>query len=92
MLQYLSSIQCWIGHEELGFGSPVPEVSWQVLRDSLHTDLFLRYRPQEIAITIIYFVCGCYGVKIPYNEHAKIDWWKVKKAGVGRYLGLHLIY
>ena len=53
------------------------ETSWHILRDLLHSDIFLRYRPQDIAISIIYFVSVCYGIKIPYSDLAQNCWWKV---------------
>ena len=64
----------WIGRDKL---TPLSEVSWQILRDLLHTDIYLKYRPQEIAISIIYFVINCYGIKIPFHEFAITKWWTV---------------
>jgi hypothetical protein len=48
-----------------------------MLRDILHTASFLDYRPQEIAISIIYFLFICYGIKVPYDNEAPICWFKV---------------
>ena len=76
-MQYLDSIQHWIPLDT-GKKIPIPETSWHILRDLLHSDLFLLYRPQEIAIAIIYFVCICYGVKMPYNDESELSWWKVR--------------
>jgi hypothetical protein len=49
-----------------------------MLRDLLHSDLFLNYRPQDIAIAIIYFVLLSYGIKVPCNETSELSWWKVR--------------
>lgn len=72
LLQYLDSLCAWINQQD----SLIPGVSWQILRDLLHTDILLRYRPQEIAIAIIYFIITSYGIRVPYNDHAKVVWWK----------------
>lgn len=76
LLQYLDSLCQWI---PLNIKSPNPliETSWHMLKDLLHSDIFLRYRPQDIAISIIYLVTTCYGIQIPYNNLAKTPWWKV---------------
>ena len=78
MLQYLDTLDHWIKFDSQP-NSVIPEVSWQILRDLLHTDLFLRERPQDIAVSVIYFITHCYGVKIPYNEFSEINWWQVKE-------------
>lgn len=74
MLQYLDSLSTWIGKDKL---APLAVVAWQVLRDLLHTDMCMKYGPQEQAISIIYFVSNCYGVKVPFNEFAGVKWWQV---------------
>ena len=73
LLIYLESLSHWAQFKD----TPVKEVSWSILKDLLHSNILLNYRPQEIAIAIIYFVCICYGVKIPYNDSAEKTWWKV---------------
>ena len=73
----MESIQAWVGPGETAFRLHVAQVAWQCLRDSLPTDLSLKYRPQEIAISIIYFVSMCYGVEVTHNEKAGIKWWQV---------------
>ena len=79
LLVYLKLVDNWIGFDSKN-KVPIPEISWALLRDLLHSDLLLRYRPQELAIGIIYFVCICYGIKIPGSEHK--NWFKVfKKKG-----------
>lgn len=75
LLVYLDSLRHWIGLEKRQ-SAPIPEVSWHVLRDMLHSDLLIRYRAQDLAISVIYFVCQCYGIKVPHNELAKKCWWK----------------
>lgn len=72
LLQYLDSLYAWLDEQN----SPIGEISWQILRDLLHSDILAKYRPQEIAISIIYFLMNCYGIQVPYNESAKVVWWK----------------
>ena len=74
MLQYFDSIRDWI---PLPLLSPVFEASRHMLRDLLHSDVFLSYRPQEVAISIIYFHFICYGIKVPYDNTAQRSWYKV---------------
>ena len=73
-MQYLDTLSNWLPFES---NSSIPETSWKILRDMLHSDLFFQYRPQEIAIAIIYFVFVCYEKKVPYNESAETYWWEV---------------
>lgn len=77
LLLYLDSLRHWLPLN-IRSCSPVPETSWHMLRDLLHSDMFTRhgYRAQSIAIAVIYLVSECYGVKIPYNELAQKQWWK----------------
>jgi len=74
LLKYLESLQNWL---PLTRSSPIFESSRNMLRDILHTASFLDYRPQEIAISIIYFLFICYGIKVPYDNEAPICWFKV---------------
>ncbi len=76
LLVYLDCCRDWLELDKPK-SAPVIEISWSMLRDLLHCDILLQYRPQEIAISIIYFVCTCYGIKIPCNDVAAKDWWKV---------------
>jgi len=75
LLSYLESLRNWIPLETRK-NIPVPETCWIILRDILHVDLLLNYRPQEIAISIIYLVLMCYGIRVPYNDIAQKTWWK----------------
>lgn len=47
-----------------------------MLRDMLHFDLLSKHRPQEIAISIIYFLLICYGIRVPYSDQAQKQWYK----------------
>ncbi|CAF0711165.1 unnamed protein product [Brachionus calyciflorus] len=75
LLVYLDSLRHWIPLEKR-ISAPIPETSWHILKDLLHSDLLIRFRAQDIAITLIYFVCLCYGTQIPFNDIAKKTWWK----------------
>lgn len=56
---------------------PVLRTCWSLLRDSYHCPLALRFRPQHIAIAIIYMSLLTLGVEVPYNRQADVPWWKV---------------
>jgi hypothetical protein len=75
LLQYLDSLRHWLPTKTESV-VPLSETSWHILRDLLHSDLFLRHRPQDIAVSIIYFVATCYGIHIPYSDLAENCWWK----------------
>ena len=57
---------------------PVTQTCWSLLRDSYHCPLALRFRPQHIAIAIVYFSLLSLGVEVPYNRQADVPWWKVR--------------
>lgn len=83
LLSYLDALHDWIplkaSNSDLASDKPPPPVinlCWLVLRDMLHTDLYLRYRPQEVAVAIIYLACSCYGVAIPHDEAAELAWYR----------------
>lgn len=73
MLQYLDSLRDWI---PLKSDNPIFEVSRHMLRDMLHFNFISKHRPQEIAISIIYFLLICYGIKVPFDEQALKTWYK----------------
>ncbi len=76
LLSYLESLRQWIPLD-IRKRLAIPETCWYMLKDLLHTDLMLKYRAQEIAISVIYLVLMCYGVKVPFNDIAQSCWWKV---------------
>ena len=68
-----------VTNKDLAIDKPAPPVidlCWLVLRDMLHTDLDLRYRPQEVAVAIIYMALNCYGVRIPFDDEAEVPWYR----------------
>ncbi len=75
LLNYLESLRHWIPLD-LRLRLPVPETCWYILRDILHSNILLKYRPQDVAISIIYLVFMCYGIKVPFNDIAQKSWWK----------------
>lgn len=77
LLIYLEAMRDWIPLFG-GQSTPVTMMCWSLLNDLLHTDLFLNYRPQEVAISIIYLALQSYGIRMPFNNEAKISWWRVR--------------
>lgn len=90
LLHYLESLREWIPLDKRKH-VPVPETCWHILRDILHTDILLRYRPQEIAISLIYLVFMCYGIKVPFNDIAQKCWWKALDEKISRSLIIKII-
>lgn len=76
LVHYLKSLQSWIDKETWD-SVPLCNTAWGFLRDSYHVDLCLRTKPQHLAIACIYFAMEVYCVTVPYNDVAKIPWWKV---------------
>lgn len=95
LLSYLDALYDWIPlralNADLASDKPPPPVidlCWLVLRDMLHTDLYLRYRPQEVAVAIIYLACSCYGVRIPHDDAAELPWYRALDKEASR-SGIH---
>lgn len=76
LVHYLKSLQSWIDRETWDT-VPICNTAWGFLRDSYHVDLCLRTKPQHLAIACIYFAMEVYCVEVPYNNVAKVPWWKV---------------
>lgn len=77
LVHYLKSLQSWIDRDTWNT-VPLCDLAWGFLRDSYHVDLCLRTKPQHLAIACIYFSMEVYCVQVPYNDVAKIPWWKVR--------------
>lgn len=78
LLHYLESLSHWMSFDSNKYQLSVPEACWNLLKDILHCDILLKYRPQEISITIIYLIINCYQLEVPYDNEAKKHWWKVR--------------
>ena len=78
MLKYLDSLLEWIAPEQ-HLKAAIKDTSWQMLRDLLHSDSLNKSRPQEIAISIIYFTLVFYGVSVPFETNAEKKCWQVKQ-------------
>ncbi|WAR26815.1 CCNQ-like protein, partial [Mya arenaria] len=55
---------------------PLTRTCWGILRDTYHSPLALRYKPQHIAIAVLYFSILCHGLEVPHNRTADRPWWK----------------
>ncbi|XP_053329579.1 cyclin-Q isoform X2 [Spea bombifrons] len=76
LLHYLMSLKSWMNRHTWD-RTPIATASWALLRDSYHGDICLRYKPQHIAVAVLYFALQCYGVEVPCNENAETEWWQV---------------
>lgn len=76
LLHYLKYLEDWF--DPFTWQSvPLTRTCWALLRDSYHSPLALRYKPQHIAIAVIYMALQCHGVEVPFNRVADSPWWKV---------------
>ncbi|VDI73993.1 Hypothetical predicted protein [Mytilus galloprovincialis] len=76
LLHYLTFIKEWMEPykwDEL----PLARTSWALLRDSYHSTLCLQYKPQHIAVAILYMTLESHGADIPFEDTAVTPWWKV---------------
>ena len=76
LLHYLKFIKDWFDPSTWD-SVPITRTCWSILRDSYHSNLALRYRPQHIAIAIIYLAFLSHGLEVPYSKTADLAWWKV---------------
>ena len=81
MLKYLDSLLEWIAPEQQ-IKTAIKDTSWYMLRDLLHSDSLNKNRPQEIAISVIYFTLVFYGVSVPYEKNAEKKWWQVNHKNI----------
>lgn len=81
LLHYLKYLEDWF--DPYTWESvPVSRTCWALLRDSYHSPLALRYKPQHIAIAVVYMALLCHGLEVPYNQVADTPWWKVFKEDI----------
>ncbi|KAJ8301804.1 hypothetical protein KUTeg_020791 [Tegillarca granosa] len=76
MLHYLKYLRDWFDPytwEDI----PITRTAWALLRDSYHGNICLKYKPQHIAIALIYFSLTCHGIEVPHQEHVDNLWWQV---------------
>lgn len=56
---------------------PLARTAWALLRDSYHGTLCLQYKPQHVAVAILYLTIESHGADIPHEDTAVTPWWKV---------------
>lgn len=56
---------------------PLARTAWALLRDSYHGTLCLQYKPQHIAVAILYLTLESHGAEVPHEDSAGTPWWKV---------------
>ncbi|XP_069137252.1 cyclin-Q-like [Argopecten irradians] len=76
LLHYLKFIKDWFEPyrwEDL----PIARTAWALLRDCYHGNVILKYKPDHIAVAILYLTLQCHGVDVPYHYQSDTPWWKV---------------
>ncbi|XP_064639167.1 cyclin-Q-like [Lineus longissimus] len=76
MLHYLKSVCDWM-EPSISKRIPIAKFAWGILRDSYHGPICLKYRPEHIAIAVIYFTLQLYGMEVPFSDEAEYRWWEV---------------
>ena len=76
LLYYLNSLDKWLHSSHLNVKSMVTRTSWAMLRDSYLTDMCLRYQPDHVAVSVLYFALQCYGVDVPHSDLSEQAWWQ----------------
>ncbi|XP_052781043.1 cyclin-Q-like [Mya arenaria] len=81
LLHYLKYLEDWF--DPVTWSTfPLTRTCWGILRDTYHSPLALRYKPQHIAIAVLYFSILCHGLEVPHNRTADRPWWKVFKEDI----------
>ena len=59
---------------------PLANTAWAILRDSYHGKICLKYKPQHIAIAVLYMALESHGVEVTLSEQSETPWWKVRSS------------
>ncbi|KAK3103823.1 hypothetical protein FSP39_022184, partial [Pinctada imbricata] len=76
LLHYLKFLKDWFDPYKWE-SVPVARTAWALLRDSYHSNITLKFKPQHIAIATIQMALQCYGMEVPLQENTATPWWKV---------------
>ncbi|GAB1600382.1 cyclin-Q-like [Argonauta hians] len=76
LLHYLKALRDWF-QPHVWEDFPLTRTCWSILRDSYHGKTSLNFRPQHIAVSIIYLSLQCYGLEVHLNRVAHTKWWQV---------------
>lgn len=76
LLHYLKALHDWF-QPYVWERVPLTKTCWSILRDSYHGKTSLKFKPQHIAVSIIYLGFQCYGLEVPHNRSAHTKWWTV---------------
>ena len=76
LVHYLKSLMDWLDPSVVET-VPVATTAWALLRDSYHGNLCLRYKPDVMAVSVLYLTLQSYGVEVPCSEEAEDRWWEV---------------
>ncbi|XP_074645756.1 cyclin-Q-like [Tubulanus polymorphus] len=76
LLHYLKSIYNWL-EPTTTEKIPIAKTAWSILRDSYHGSVCLRYKPEHIAIAVLYQTLQSYGIEVPHDHDADLRWWEV---------------
>ncbi|XP_041347144.1 cyclin-Q-like [Gigantopelta aegis] len=76
LLHYLKYLQDWFAPYKWQ-ALPIARTAWSYLRDSYHGNLCLQYKPQHMAVAVLYFSLLSLGVDVPHHHECDTKWWKV---------------
>lgn len=76
LMHFLKSLYDWLD-KSVTTKFPIAHWCWAILNDSYHSStLCIDYKPQLLAVSIIYIVLSIYKIQVPYNDVARVKWWE----------------
>ncbi|XP_071082581.1 cyclin-Q-like [Haliotis cracherodii] len=76
MLHNLKYLQDWFDPYKWE-AMPIARTAWSLLRDCYHGNMCLKYKPQHMAVAVLFFALQCHGAEVPYHKYADTPWWLV---------------
>ncbi|CAG0884119.1 unnamed protein product [Darwinula stevensoni] len=73
LLHYLLSLELWAKTPEWKKDMPFERSCWAFLHDFHFSPAIVTYKPQLIAISIIFYALQCYGLQIPTED---VQWYE----------------
>ncbi|ESO09642.1 hypothetical protein HELRODRAFT_92276, partial [Helobdella robusta] len=82
LVHYLKGLYDWLDKSTTST-VPIAHFCWALLMDSYHSEkISLAYKPNIVALSIIYTVLRVFNVNVPYNDQAETQWWEAFCNGV----------
>ncbi|KAG1706630.1 Cyclin-Q [Nymphon striatum] len=73
LLHYWNSLSNWLHNEDVD-KIPILRTCWALLSDFYLYPTCLQHKPQHVAIAVLELSLQCYGVEVPCNDDALLQW------------------